>query len=101
MQFQLGDAVHHQAPTPQSVAALAPVVAIDAGFQHTCAVLGDGTVRCWGYGSLGQLGTGTAIDGPTPAEVIGLGDVVAVSAGDAHTCALLSTGEVDCWGYNL
>ena len=24
-----------------------------AGYHHTCAVLNDDTVKCWGYGSYG------------------------------------------------
>ena len=33
-------------------------IAIAAGMAHTCAVLGDMTVSCWGSNSHGQLGTG-------------------------------------------
>ena len=36
----------------------APVVQLAAGLNHTCALLYSGAVRCWGYGSSGQLGYG-------------------------------------------
>ncbi len=35
-----------------------PVAKITAGFDHTCALLDDGTVRCWGGNEFGQLGYG-------------------------------------------
>ncbi len=40
------------------------------GLVHTCAVVDDGTVRCWGSNSYGQLGDGTIIDWTTPVRVL-------------------------------
>jgi alpha-tubulin suppressor-like RCC1 family protein len=80
---------------------------IAAGANHTCALLNDGTVKCWGLGASGQLGQGNANslgDGVsemgTNLGVIALGSVTAVSvtAGANHTCALLNDGTVKCWG---
>src|SRR5690242_20437263 len=73
---------------------------IAAGNLHTCQVNEDGTVRCWGDNSFGQLGDGTTISRATPAAVIGINNAVAVIAGIAHTCALLASGGVSCWGNN-
>jgi alpha-tubulin suppressor-like RCC1 family protein len=81
--------------------------AISAGGTHTCAVLDDGNVRCWGYGFTGQLGYGnqdTIGDDENPGSVapvnLGVGrTAVAISAGEIHTCALLDDGSVRCWGY--
>jgi alpha-tubulin suppressor-like RCC1 family protein len=80
--------------------------AITAGNAHTCAVLDDGSVRCWGLGTSGRLGygnTATIGDDETPASVapvyLGAGRTAkAITAGDAHTCALLDDGSVRCWG---
>ncbi len=80
--------------------------AVTAGRFHTCALLDDGAVRCWGLGSSGQLGYGDAKnigDDETPDKVdpVKLGPVpaVALSAGAFHTCALLADGKVRCWGF--
>ncbi len=66
---------------------------------HTCARLGDGSVRCWGYNSRGQLGDGTMTNRPNPTLVPGLTGVIELAAG-YHTCARLGDGSVRCWGNN-
>lgn len=83
-----------------------PAVAITAGGAHTCALLDNGTVRCWGSGGGGRLGYGntdTIGDNETPASAgpVDLGGTaVAITAGGGHTCALLDNGDVRCWGLN-
>ena len=79
-------------------------VQVVAGYEHSCALLDDGAVRCWGRGSFGRLGYGngtTVGDNETPASAgaVPIGGVVAqLSAGAFHSCALLETGAVRCWG---
>ncbi len=58
--------------TPSTVDGLSGVTAIDAGEERTCALLSDGTVRCWGYGWNNALGNPDA-GGPIPHPVLGLG----------------------------
>ncbi|MDH3755708.1 MAG: hypothetical protein OEU32_17730, partial [Acidimicrobiia bacterium] len=82
--------------------------AITAGFDHTCAVLDNGSVRCWGAGGSGQLGYGNTNsigDNETPGSVgpVDLGPgrtATAVAAGTSSTCAILDNGDVRCWGAN-
>ena len=83
---------------------------ISAGENHTCAILGDGTLKCWGRNNDGQLGLGDTTNrgdgagemgGSLPAVNLGTGrSAVAVSAGGSHTCAILDNGTVKCWGHN-
>ncbi|CAB4875405.1 unannotated protein [freshwater metagenome] len=80
--------------------ALSNVVSVTAGGVHSCALLADGTVQCWGYNGEGELGDGTTIDSNAPVVVSGLSGVVSIAAGDSHTCAVLSSGAVWCWGAN-
>jgi alpha-tubulin suppressor-like RCC1 family protein len=73
--------------------------AIAAGWEHTCAVLPGGTVKCWGVNTHGQLGDGTETNRKTPVTVTGLTGVTAVDASFWHTCAVAG-GAVSCWGMN-
>ena len=75
--------------------------AISVGGDHTCALLTDGTVRCWGWSTAGQLGAkASGIVSTEPIAACGISNAVAISAGASHSCALLSGGTVQCWGLN-
>ncbi|UJR79868.1 RCC1 domain-containing protein [Sandaracinus amylolyticus] len=97
---QLGnDSANTRQFSPVPVAGLSGVTAIATGYAHTCALLSNRTVRCWGHDELGQLGNDALLSNrPTPVAVAGLADVVALAAGASHTCALLASGAVRCWG---
>lgn len=92
--------------------AVAPCVTQIAarGGMHACAVVKDGSVRCWGSNASGQLGTGgndggaIAVYEGTPRSVVGLSSARGVSAtGDSSggtTCVVSGAGEVVCFGSN-
>lgn len=82
------------------------VVQLSLGYGHTCAVLENGDVRCWGQNDYGQLGYGnteTVGDNEIPASQTPValgGPAWKVFARGNHTCAILQTGDVRCWGRN-
>ena len=73
--------------------------AIAAGIAHTCAIMPDGSIECWGNNDFGQLGNGTNTGSNVPVDVVGLGGGTTIVAGGNHTC-VLTAGEVWCWGRN-
>ena len=99
---QLGDQTTVSRNVPTAVIGLAgPAKGIAAGLDHTCAILNDGRVQCWGDNARGQLGDGTREDKNSPVLVNNLRDVIAtVAAGRFHTCALAIDGDLHCWGTN-
>jgi alpha-tubulin suppressor-like RCC1 family protein len=83
------------------VVGLSNVSQLSAGVEHTCAVLADGTARCWGYGGAGELGDGeTTTSSNVPVTVRYLTAAKELACGFGHTCAVREDGNVLCWGYN-
>ena len=80
---------------------------IAAGSNHTCAVLSNGTARCWGWNTNGQIGDNSLNPSSTPREVkiagstTALDELVSITAGGYHTCALTVRGAVHCWGIHF
>lgn len=82
------------------------------GNVHSCAILDDGSVRCWGTNDTGRGGQAIPYqqnpsigDNETPGSLgpvdLGPGRIAtAIAAGDAHTCVILDTGDMRCWGGN-
>ncbi len=93
---------------PINLGAGRSVAALSAGEAHTCAILDNDVLKCWGRNAVGQLGLGDTTHRGDGANEMGdslpavsLGDgrtATAVSAGQVHTCALLDNAEVKCWG---
>lgn len=104
---QLGDGTTTDRLTPTPVPGLANVAEIAIGEsndnefeEYACARMGDGTVRCWGGNSQGQLGDGTTTGRRVPTPVPGLVNVTQIALGERHACARLADATVRCWGRN-
>ncbi len=85
-------------PAAPAMAVTPPIVA--GGGGHTCSVMADQSVWCWGQNTTGQLGNGTVADSTIPVPVAGLPPAIAVAGGHDHTCAIDTAHQVWCWGAN-
>jgi alpha-tubulin suppressor-like RCC1 family protein len=91
-------------------------ISIETGGSHTCVVMSDGSVRCWGDNSKYQAGNSSTSDFVSPVNPVAFSDlpwpgpdgeagtadderVVSLSLGYIHTCITLSSGAVRCLGY--
>ncbi len=96
---------------PVDLGAGRTVARIASGAEHTCALLDDGTLKCWGSNTFGELGLGdAAARGDEPGEMgaslpsvdlgAATGKVLAIALGGLHSCVLVDDGSVACWGAN-
>ena len=89
-------------------------LAVATGHDHTCAILNDSSVKCWGNNIYGQLGLGDVANRGDEAGEMGnallpvdLGTVAdvplgakAIATSGVNTCAILTNDTVKCWGYS-
>ncbi|MEO5971619.1 MAG: chromosome condensation regulator RCC1 [Bdellovibrionia bacterium] len=123
---QVGDGMGQPLNSPTANTVLASgVLEMSAGANHTCAIISNNTVYCWGANNYGQLGLGTVtlntcpsvIPSPapspcstsnpststnpiTPLPISGLPLAVKIYSGAYHSCALVTGGNLYCWGRN-
>lgn len=70
------------------------------GSDHSCGIMTDGTIWCWGRGPLDLENPGDRITTETPIQFGSDSDWVELSvAGDNH-CGLKTDGSAWCWGNN-
>lgn len=98
---ELGDGTTSTRASPAAVIGLpGKAIAVAAGLFHSCALLANGDVWCWGSGAYGQLGLGSTASSVTPQRVLNLPPALQLVAGANHTCALVEGGRAWCWGDN-
>jgi alpha-tubulin suppressor-like RCC1 family protein len=71
---------------------------ISAGYDHTCALDGDGKAYCFGFNEYGCLGDDSFDDRNNPAAVSGELAFTKIRAGYATSCGLTADGALYCWG---
>lgn len=85
---------------PLQVPGLANVKTISLGFGHAAALLGDGTLRMWGFDGFGQIGVGTSAGYyPKPVPVKGITNVASVYLGGNRSFAVRTDGSLWIWGF--
>ena len=77
-------------------------IQIAAGYSTTCAVLEDGSSRCWGFNINGVAGQGNQDLMYSPSALnlnLGTGTTVrSIDSNGVNACAILTNGQVKCWG---
>jgi alpha-tubulin suppressor-like RCC1 family protein len=104
MSGQLGNSsvpVQPNGATSDPVQVAGTWVSVAAGESHTCGIMPDQTLWCWGDNSQGQLGTANETSEREPVAIAVPGHAWAqVATGVTHTCALATDGSLWCWGDN-
>jgi alpha-tubulin suppressor-like RCC1 family protein len=96
---QLGDGGTGDERIPVLVEGLpAGAVSVGLGRYHSCAVLTDGRIACWGENDEGQLGDDSTSRRTRAVVVMKLSDAVEVGGGNRHTCARRTDSRILCWG---
>lgn len=76
-------------------------IAVAAGYDHSLALLADGTVWAWGGNEHGQLGNGSYINSAVPTQVANLSGIISIAAGYHFSLALKNDGTIWGWGFNI
>jgi hypothetical protein len=90
-------------PRPHQLVGLEGVTELALGASHTCALLADKSVRCWGDNQRAQLGQQASVQPALSPQPVGDGLLRAehIVAGGRHTCAVRAIeNDVVCWGDN-
>jgi len=86
---------------PVEVGGISTAVMVSPGGSHTCALLENGDVMCWGSNESGQLATGSKVPSVNSVpQRVGVSNATWLASGQNHVCAATSDGSVWCWGYN-
>ena len=83
---------------PTSMSSIDNAIEIEMNDNHGCALLSNGSIKCWGSNDEGQLGIGSITYSEDPVSVIGIGNATKLFVSPEHTCTLISDGSVKCWG---
>jgi alpha-tubulin suppressor-like RCC1 family protein len=90
---------------PGNLSYLNSIQAVMGGEFHNVALKSDGTVWCWGWNGIGQLGDGTTNDAWTPIQTgltasPPLKGVTKLGGRPYFTLAVKSDGTIWAWGMN-
>jgi alpha-tubulin suppressor-like RCC1 family protein len=96
---ELGDGAFTDRAAPVDVVGLTvPAREVAVGRAHSCALLQDRTVHCWGANWSSQLADGTNAHRASAVLVNGLFEIEGLAAAGDATCARFADGSERCWG---
>jgi alpha-tubulin suppressor-like RCC1 family protein len=99
--LSLGNGLERKVVSPIKIASLGTsVYKVRPGDNHSCALISDGTVKCWGRANRGQVGDGQKIRRNEPVFVSGITTAVDLAVAGETSCAVLSDKTIKCWGKN-
>lgn len=84
--------------TPVTVSGIGTAVALVTGSDHTCALLQDASIWCWGTKGHARGQTDPNVVALAPVQLVVTGAVNALALGDDHTCVSLASGGLQCLG---
>ncbi|MCZ7630500.1 MAG: hypothetical protein M5U19_16335 [Microthrixaceae bacterium] len=101
---KLGDGTYNDSDAPVRVGDIDRAAAIAAGPGQACAVIEEGSVRCWGSE---LVGTGDTPEDPvvrsrpTPVATEAISGATAIATMWGRSCAVIANNEVSCWGFDV
>ncbi|MEO2055344.1 MAG: hypothetical protein ABGX83_08670 [Nitrospira sp.] len=85
---------------PLLIEEIIDAVDVASGANHSCALIVNGMIECWGINFFGELGNRIILGSHVPVNVTGISTATSISATLFHNCARLSDGTIKCWGNN-
>ena len=80
-----------------AVPGISTATVVTSGQYHSCVLLNDSSVKCWGLNSASQLGDSSST-GVAAVTVSGIGSATSLSTGRDTSCVVLISGTIQCWG---
>ena len=104
-QLGIGTTTYQTTPQPVNLGTGRTAEIASTGGSHTCAILDDGSLKCWGSNTDGQLGIGTAgwSEYKTTPQTVNLGTGITpefLDLANDNTCAITDDNVIKCWGRN-
>ena len=87
-------------PYPVLAQNITTATSISLGLYHSCALLTDGGVKCWGMNWNGGLGDGITTFSVKAVSVYNITTANSIALGEYHACACLKDDNLVCWGNN-
>jgi alpha-tubulin suppressor-like RCC1 family protein len=88
---------------PKPVAGAPKAKSVVTTHAGTCALVGDGSVSCWGMAPIAApIGDGLFDTAPKrePTPITGLAEITQLAASSSFACGVRRDGKVSCWGDN-